>query len=54
VADESVEVDLFLFDGFEECLLADGYGTGCGGFTGDLASFGADDGDLPVALDGVG
>ncbi|KAI6751898.1 hypothetical protein HG531_006594 [Fusarium graminearum] len=52
VADKSVEVDLFLSDGFEEGLLTNGYGTCSGGITGDLASFGTDDGDLPVALDG--
>jgi hypothetical protein len=54
MADKSVEIDLFLSNSFEECLLANSYGTCGGGFTGDLAAFGADHGDLPVALDGVG
>jgi hypothetical protein len=54
VADKTVEVDLFLFDGFKEGFLTDGYSTCGGGLLGDLAAFGADDGNLPIALDGVG
>lgn len=54
MADETVEVDLFLFDGFEEGFLTDGYSTCGSGLLSDLAAFGADDGNLPIALDGVG
>lgn len=54
MADQAVEADLLLTDGLEESFLADGDGAGCGGFAGDVAAFGADDCDLPVALDGVG
>jgi hypothetical protein len=54
VANETVKVNLLLLDSFEKSFLADSYGTCSSGFTGDLAALGADDGDLPIALDGVG
>jgi hypothetical protein len=54
VANKTVKVDLLLLDSFEKSLLADSYGTCSGGFTGDLAALGANNGDLPIALDGVG
>lgn len=53
MAEQAVEAELVLADGLEEGFLANGHGARCGGFAGDVAALGADDGNLPVALDGV-
>jgi hypothetical protein len=54
VADEPVELDGLVFDGLEQGTLADGLGTGVDGIVRYRTAFWADDGDLPVALYGVG